>query len=197
MHDFFAVRERYEHTPFTVSCIVQVLNYFVTLGNVSVPITINKHDNAVVHVIGAERVTSQVVKLELCDYWVSLSFINYMLYSQSLYRDHEALFHHKRRQSSNVVLVAEFFTFCREVFFGCLFCLFLQELPPFCFTLRVIRSRERNIETSFFEIIFSESSDGSCSVRSHIVPVLADKSNRRWVIYRIVVIELRDKEIHA
>jgi hypothetical protein len=111
MHDFFAVRERYEHAPFTVSCIVQVLNYFVTLGNVSVPITVNKDNNAVVHVIGAERVTSQVVKLELSDYWVSMSFITYMLYSQSLYRDHEALFHHERRQSSNVVLVAEFFTF--------------------------------------------------------------------------------------
>lgn len=82
MHDFFAVRERYEHAPFTVSCIVQVLNYFVTLGNVSVPITVNKDNNAVVHVIGAERVTSQVVKLELSDYWVSMSFITYMLYSQ-------------------------------------------------------------------------------------------------------------------
>lgn len=143
------------------------------------PITINKHDNAVVHVIGAERVTSQGVKLELSDYWVSMSFINYMLYSQSLYRDHEALFHHKRRQSSNVVLVAEFFTFCREVFLRSFFGLFLQELPPFCFTLRVIRGGERNIETSFYEAILIKRSNGSCSVRSHIVPVLADKSNRR------------------
>ena len=179
MHDFFAVRERYEHTPFTVSCIVQVLNYFVTLGNVSVPITVNKDNNAVVHVIGAERVTSQVVKLELCDYRVSKSLITYMLDPQTFVGNQEALFHHKRRQSSNVVLVAEFFTFCREVFFGCLFCLFLQELPPFCFTLRVIQSRERNIKTSFLETIFYKSSDGPCSVRSHIVPVLADKSNRR------------------
>lgn len=179
MHDFFAVRERYKHALFSVSCIVQVLEHLVTLSYIGVPVTINKDNNAVVHVIGAERVTSQVVKLELSDYWVSMSFITYMLYSQSLYRDHEALFHHERRQSSNVVLVAEFFTFCREVFFGCLFCLFLQELPPFCFTLRVIRGGERNIETSFYEAIFSKRSNGSCSVRSHIVPVLADKSNRR------------------
>ena len=109
MHDFFAVRERYKHALFSVSCIVQVLEHLVTLSYIGVPVTINKDNNAVVHVIGAERVTSQVVKLELSDYWVSMSFITYMLYSQSLYRDHEALFHHERRQSSNVVLVAEFF----------------------------------------------------------------------------------------
>ena len=121
MHDFFTVRERYKHALFAVACIVQVLEHLVTLSYIGVPVTINKDNNAVVHVIGAERVTSQVVKLELSDYWVSMSFITYMLYSQSLYRDHEALFHHERRQSSNVVLVAEFFTFCREVFFGCLF----------------------------------------------------------------------------
>ena len=176
MHDFFAVRERYKHAIFTVPGIVQVLNYFVTLSYIGVPITINKHDNAVVHVIGAERVTSQGVKLELSDYWVSMSFINYMLYSQSLYRDHEALFHHKRRQSSNVVLVTEFFTFSREVFLRSFLGLFLKESPTFFLTLRVIQSRERNIETSFFEIILSESSDGSCSVRSHKIFAVADET---------------------
>lgn len=179
IHDFFAVRERYEHTPFTVSCIVQVLNYFVTLSYIGVPVTINEHDNAVVHVIGAERVASQSVKLELSDYWVSMSFIIHVLDPQTFVGNQEALFHHERRQSPDVMFVAELFTFCREIFFGCLFCLFLQELLTFCFTLRVIRSRERNIETSFYEAIFSKRSNGSCSVRSHIVPVLADKSNRR------------------
>lgn len=92
MHDFFAVRERYKHALFSVSCIVQVLEHLVTLSYIGVPVTINKDNNAVVHVIGAERVTSQVVKLELSDYWVSMSFITYMLYSQSLYRDQKLFF---------------------------------------------------------------------------------------------------------
>lgn len=179
MHDFFTVRERYKHALFSVSCIVQVLEHLVTLSYIGVPVTINKHDNAVVHRISSKRVTSKGVKFEFSDYRVSMSFIIHVLDPQTFVGNQEALFHHERRQSSNVVLVAEFFTFCREVFFGCLFCFFLQELPPFCFTLRVIRGGERNIETSFYEAIFNKRSNGSCSVRSHIVPVLADKSNRR------------------
>lgn len=179
MHNFFTVRERYKHALFSVSCIVQVLEHLVTLSYIGVPVTINKHDNAVVHGISSKRVTSKGVKFEFSDYRVSMSFIIHVLDPQTFVGNQEALFHHKRRQSSNVVLVAEFFTFCREVFFGCLFCFFLQELPTFCFTLRVIRGGERNIETSFYEAIFNKRSNGSCSVRSHIVPVLADKSNRR------------------
>lgn len=83
-----------------------------------------------------------------------MSFIINILDPQTFVGNQEAFFHHERRQSPDVMFVAELFTFCREVFFGCLFCLFLQELPTFCFTLRIIRGRERNIETSFLETIF-------------------------------------------
>ena len=164
MHDFFTVRERYKHALFAVACIVQVLEHLVTLSYRGVPVTINEHDNAVVHVIGAERVASQSVKLELSDYWVSMSFIIHVLDPQTFVGNQEAIFHHEKRQSPDVMFVAELFTFCREVFFGCLFCFFLQELPPFCFTLRVIRGGERNIETSFYEAIFNKRSNGSYGV---------------------------------
>lgn len=179
MHDFFTVRERYKHALFSVSCIVQVLEHLVTLSYIGVPVTINKHDNAVVHGISSKRVTSKGVKFEFSDYRVSMSFIIHVLDPQTFVGNQETLFHHERRQSPDVMLVAELFTFCREVFFGCLFCLFLQEFPTFCFTLRIIRGGERNVETGFLETIFYKSSDGPCSVRSHIVPVLSDKSNHR------------------
>ena len=117
------------------------MNYFVTLGNVSVPITINEHDNAVVHVIGAERVASQSVKLELSDYWVSMSFIIHVLDPQTFVGNQEALFHHERRQSPDVMFVAELFTFCREIFFGCL----LGE-----YKLKCVKSKEILIMHTFF-----------------------------------------------
>ena len=89
MHDFFTVRERYKHALFSVSCIVQVLEHLVTLSYIGVPVTINKHDNAVVHGISSKRVTSKGVKFEFSDYRVSMSFIIHVLDPQTFVGNQE------------------------------------------------------------------------------------------------------------
>ena len=164
------------HAPFMVPSVTKILNNLVASGYIGMTITVHEHYNAVVHVIGAKVFLGKVIHTEIDKHRVCRCLEANLFYPKTFHRNHETFSHNDGTQGSDVVFVAELFTFCREVFFRSFFSLFLKIFPTFCFTLRVIRSRERNIEICFLERIFYESSNSPSCVRSYIVLALVDKT---------------------
>jgi len=117
MHNLFAARERHTHAFLVVSSVTEILDNFVASGYVRMTITVHEHYNAVAHVIGTKVFLGKAIHAEINQHGVCDTFVTSILYPKPFHRNHETFSHNDGTQGSDVVFVAELFTFCREVFF--------------------------------------------------------------------------------